>query len=216
MKKLFIIGAGGFGREVLGYAIDVLDHAKSKGHTVDWDIAGFLDDNPSALSLYNCASNIIGPIHGHIVNQENVYICAIADVRIKKKVCESMFNRGACFVNLVHPTARVGSTSKLGIGVILAPLSQVTEDVVIGNHVILNLYSSCGHDASIGDYCTISAHCDITGFVQLEEGVFLGSHAVIIPGCKIGAFARLGAGSVILKNVETESTVFGNPAKKVF
>ena len=43
MNKLIIVGAGGFGREVLQWALQSNDYGKK------WEIAGFLDDNLNKL-----------------------------------------------------------------------------------------------------------------------------------------------------------------------
>jgi serine acetyltransferase len=72
-----------------------------------------------------------------------------------------------------------------------------------------------GHDAVIGDGCTISGHCDVTGFASLGEGVFMGTHASVLPRAVVGDSAVIGAGSVVLKKVQPNTTVFGVPAKKI-
>ena len=212
MKNLIIIGAGGFGREVLQYALDT----QASSNAGEWNVAGFLDDNANALSGYSCGYPIFGTVKEHVVSDENVYICSIGDVRAKLSICEEYLNRGARFINLIHPTAIVGRTCKMGTGNILCPFSSLTTDVAIGNFVTLNQKAGCGHDAVIGNGCAVSAFCDITGGASLGEGVFLGSHAVICPGVKVGDYARIGAGSVVLRDVKAGGSVFGIPAKKLF
>jgi acetyltransferase-like isoleucine patch superfamily enzyme len=86
-------------------------------------------------------------------------------------------------------------------------------DATIGEFVVLNLRTTVGHDAIVGAWTTASAHCDIPGFVQMGEGVFLGSRASIIPGRHVGAGATIGAGAVVFGNIAPGVTVFGNPAK---
>ena len=80
---------------------------------------------------------------------------------------------------------------------------------------MINIAATIGHDAVIGDGCTINSHSDVTGFVKLGTGVFLGSHAVITPSVKVKDFARIGAGSIVVKQVAAETSVFGIPAKKI-
>ncbi|MHC4504810.1 MAG: transferase, partial [Planctomycetota bacterium] len=59
------------------------------------------------------------------------------------------------------------------------------------------------------------SHVDINGGAVLEEGVFVGSHGVVLPGAHVGAWARVGAGSVVLRNVPPDTTVFGVPSKPI-
>ena len=50
---------------------------------------------------------------------------------------------------------------------------------------------------------------------SLDAGAFLGSHACVIPRISIGAWAFVGAGSVVIRNVGPNEAVFGNPAAPI-
>ena len=206
MKKLFIIGAGGFGREV---------HAWARQHPdcgVRWELAGFLDDNPGALK----DSGEFAPVSslsGHRPSADSLYLNGLALPELKQKLLPALVSAGAEFLTFVHPTAKVGERVKLGRGVVLCPGAIVTADATLGDFVVLNLRATVGHDAVVGAYTTANAHCDITGFVTVGEGVFMGSRASIIPGRKVGDGAKLGAGAVVFTHVPAGVTVFGNPAR---
>ena len=51
------------------------------------------------------------------------------------------------------------------------------------------------------------------GHIKIEENVFIGAKAFILPGINIGRYAVIGACSVVTKDVESYSIVAGNPAK---
>ena len=210
MKRLLIIGAGGFGREVLQYAMDI-----SAAGLAQWEIAGFLDDNLNALDNYSYEYKVIGTIAGHKVSDEYVYICAIGDPKTKLTIGRRFQNEGARFINIIHPSAYIGRTCKMGTGNVLCPGTSLTADVKMGNFIALNQKSCFTHDSVIGDGCTISSYCDITGFASLGEGVFMGSHAVVCPGVSVGDYARIGAGSVVIFDLKDNMTVLGVPAKKI-
>lgn len=206
MKKLFIIGAGGFGREV---------HAWARQHPdcgTLWEIAGFLDDNPEALRDSGDFAPI-APLTGHRPTACYLYLNGLALPELKQKLLPTLLAAGAEFLTFVHPTAKVGERVKLGRGVVLCPGAIVTADATLGDFVVLNLRATVGHDAVVGAYVTASAHCDITGYVEVGEGVFMGSRASIIPGRKVGAGARIGAGAVVFTHVAPGITVVGNPAR---
>ncbi|MDA8139139.1 MAG: acetyltransferase [Desulfobacteraceae bacterium] len=209
MNRLIIVGAGGFGREVLNWAL----HAEAGQQ--DWRVAGFLDGNPRALEGYDYPFAILGDPKTHRPDAGECFLCAIGEPRIKLAVCQALEQAGARFVSLVHPSAVVGRTVVLGPGCIICPGAVVTADVRLGRHVAVNACASIGHDVVIGDGCTLSGHADVTGFAMLGQGVFLGSHAVILPKAKVGDFAIVGAGSVVLRSVKPGATVMGVPAIQV-
>ncbi|WP_164914300.1 acetyltransferase [Aminipila luticellarii] len=211
MKKLIIIGAGGFGREVLEYALDM----KEANPQIDWEVKGFIDDNLACLQQYNQEFEVIENIKDHIISNENVYICAIGDPNIKSAICKDFMDRGALFINIIHPLARVGRRCKLGVGNVICPNACLTTDVCLEDFIFVNCHSNCGHDSKISSYCTISPFCDITGFAELGKGVFLGSHASICPSVKIGDFSKIGAGAAVISDMPSDCTAVGVPAKIV-
>lgn len=207
MKKLIIVGAGGFGREVYNWALADADCGR------EWEIAGFLDDNLAALDKFDYPAKIIGTIAGHQPSADEVFICAIGSPTIKRKVCELLLERSAAFVTLIHPDAVVGLNVTIGQGVVVCPNAVITCDISIGDFVVVNCHSSIGHDVKVGDWTTLSGHCDVTGQAELGEMVFLGSGARILPLKKVGARATVGAGSVVISHVSADTKVFGNPAR---
>ena len=208
MRKLIIAGAGGFGREVYNWA---LAHPACGN---EWEIAGFLDDNPAALDAYDYPVGIIGSIAGHQPRADELFLCAIGAPAIKRSVCESLQARSAVFATLIHPSAVIGANVQMGQGVIVCPYAVITCDVTIGNFVGINCHSSIGHDVQVGDWVTLSGYCDVTGQTQLGEMAFLGSGARILPLKKVGARALVGAGAVVISHVGDDAKVFGNPAKR--
>lgn len=210
MKRLLIVGAGGFGREVLCWAQDVEQAQK------EWSIRGFLDDEPAALEGFDIQYPVVGPASTYRPDHDDLFICAIADPEIKLRVCEGLEERGAQFITLVHPTAIVGQKNTIGRGCILCPQIYVTTGVTLGRFVTINMNSGVGHDANVGEGTTLSAYCDVTGGVSLGKGVFLGSHASVLPGVVVGDYAKIGAGSVVVRNVRPRTSVFGVPAKVIF
>ena len=209
MNRLLIIGAGGFGREVINWARDVPIHAR------DWEVGGFLDANNKALEAYNCEVSILADPMTYLPQSGDRFACAIGHTATKLRVCNHLKMRGAQFVTLTHPTAVIGERCLIGEGCVICPGAIITADVTIADFVTVNAQATIGHDAVVGKGCTLSGHVDVTGFASLGEGVFLGSHAVILPKAQVGDYAIVGAGSVVLKRVKPGATVMGVPAKQI-
>jgi sugar O-acyltransferase (sialic acid O-acetyltransferase NeuD family) len=208
LPQLVIIGAGGFGREVVTWARQSLQFGQ------DWTIKGFIDDNPAALVGKNTPAPWLGPVLDYQPGDEEVFICAIGTPEAKRRCSELIGARGGRFTRLVHRTAVLADNVEMADGVILCPYSVVSANVRLGRGVVVNLHSSVDHDCEVGDWTQINCHCDLTGGVRIGRGVFFGSSVVIIPGVTIGDGAFLGAGAVVLRDVPPEAKVFGVPARR--
>ena len=208
MKDLIIVGASGFGREVLQWAKDINNLKAS------WHLKGFIDDNINALDCYPCDLSILGRIHDWQPGPNEVFVCAIAIPRVKEKLVNLLRSKGAVFVNLIHPTSIIGSYCEIGEGLVVTPRAKISPNVHIGNYVTI-LGSGVGHVRVIGDFTTITGNCSVNGHVVLGNRVFVASNASIAPSKKIGDDAYIGMGSVVVSNVKSGYKVMGNPAKKI-
>jgi sugar O-acyltransferase (sialic acid O-acetyltransferase NeuD family) len=205
MRKLYIIGAGQFGREVWGWLSEVKDQSCT--------FAGFLDDNAQALDGFDVDAKVVAPIAGFKVSKGDCFACAISKPQVKAKLVAPFLAQGADFVNLIHTTAIISRGAILGVGNIFYPFVYIATNARLGNFITLNVASGAGHDCVIGDYSTLSGHCDVTGEAVLGQGVFMGSHAATIPRIRVGDYATIAAGSVAMSHVKPGITVIGVPAR---
>jgi len=210
MNKLIIVGAGGFGREVLAWSNAMADAGKA------WTFGGFIEEAPNALVNYkNVPIGIIGDFNDYKPKEGEVFAMAIGDPKKKLKIAHGLVERGAKFVNIIHPTAIISDNVSMGRGCVLCPHAVISCDATLGDFVALNHKSGVGHDVRVGEGCTISSYVDLTGFVKLGRGVMVGSHAVVLPKVEVGDFAVVGAGAVVVRDVAAETTVYTLPARKL-
>ena len=206
MKKIYIVGAGGFGRELLWWIKDI-NKAKPT-----WEIVGFLDDDPHALDNYECDYKVVGSIKGWEPKEDEEFALALGSPSLKRKIVELLKNKGAKFATVIHPTAMLSEFAHYGEGFIMFPYSKLSANSTVGDFVTL-LSSPIGHDTLIGDYSVISGNCNIVRNVVIGNDVFLAAGVSIAQDIHIGDGAYLGIGSVILKDVQTGAVMFGNPAR---
>lgn len=209
MKKLLIIGARGFGREIYGLALACIEAGE------DMCVKGFLDDKMDALEGYKSYPPIISPVEVYEPETDDVFICALGDVSYKKHYVSLIQNKGGQFISLIHPTASIGLNTTVGEGCIIAKHVTLSCDVTVGNFVTISAKAGMGHDSRIGNWGHIGAFSNISGFVSIGKEVTIHPYVNIIPHRVIGDGAVLGTGSVVITNVKSNNTVFGNPAKKI-
>lgn len=206
--RLVIVGAGGCGREVAQIAADM-----NSAGTAEWRIAGFLNDDPDALQGTQTELPILGGIADWQPREGDWHVMALGNPQARAAIAGKLTARGARFASVIHPTARIAPSARLGCGVVIYAFSFVSVDTVLGDHVQLNLHDAVGHDARVGDHSVLSSFCDITGHVTLGARVLLGSHVSIAPGLTVGDDALVGIGSVVVAPVRAGRHVFGNPAR---
>ena len=203
MKRLIIIGAGLFGRELASYAEEALP---------DIPLAGFLDSRPHVLDGYAGYPPVIGTVEDYVIGDGDVFVCGVGDAAYRLKYAEMMERRGGKFVSVVHPRAYVGRNVVLGDGCVLAPGAVVTNDSVLGRHVLVNVNAHIGHDCRIGDGCVFAPLSCPGSIAKLGRRVFMGIGACMTPRHELGDDVYVAAGAVVTSSVAS-GRVMGVPAR---
>lgn len=209
LPHLVIIGAGGFGREMVAWAEQSIQSGK------DWIFKGLIDDDLDALRRRPTPAPLLGTIRDYQPKSDEVFICAMGVPKNKKECSELIASRGGRFTRLIHRTAVLGHEVDCAEGVVLCPYTVVSANNKLGKGVAVNLHSSVDHDAVVGDWTQINCHCDLTADVKVGREVFMGSSVSVIPGVVIGDHAYIGAGAVVLRDVPVGVKVVGNPARRI-
>lgn len=208
MKDIIILGAQGFGREVLQWIKDI------NKVTPTWNIKGFLDDDLTALDGYKCDYKILGTIQDWVPSENEEFVFAIASPQTKEKLATMLKSKGARFARVIHPTSIVGDFCNIGEGLVVTPRAKISPNVTIGNFVTI-MGCGVGHDAEINDYCTLCGGVMVSGHVKLGERVYIGTNAVVSPNRKIGNDVFVCMGSMVMTNVKAGYKVMGYPAKRM-
>lgn len=207
MKDLIIVGASGFGREVL----TLIEEINSR--TPEWNVLGFIDDNLRALDDFETGYRVVGTIQDWQPGAKELYALAIAKPTVKEKIVPVLKERGAKFASLISPSSMIGARSRLGEGVVMFGQTGISVDCNIGNYVFFNALCGIGHDTVIGDYCTFGPKVCISGFTKVGKCVNVGALASTYPGLEVGDYATIGMNSAVIRRVKPHTTVIGVPAK---
>ena len=209
MKAVVIVGAGGFGREVM----EIFKAQNKISKT--WDILGFIDENKELRGRAINGYPVLGGLDWLKKHNSNNLgcVCAITSCETRKQVVERLQEIGINFYNAIHPSVIMSEFVELGKDVIICAGSILTVNILIGDHVIIYLNSSIAHDVVIGSYCTINPTVTINGNNYLGEGVYVGTGATFIQEVSIGDWSTIGAGAVVVDDIPERVVAMGVPAR---
>lgn len=216
MKLYGVIGAGGFGREVMPLAAHWL--------TI-WD--GIEHDSELVFVVEDQFFTKKNKINGYRMMSmtefltakvsERRYNIAIGDSTVRERIANSVPSDLAKPFTIIAPNHVSLDGNVIGEGAIFCNFSQVTSNARIGRYFHGNIYSYVAHDCVIGDFVTFAPGVMCNGHVVIEDHAYIGAGAVIRDGTEkpivIGRGAIVGMGAVVTKSVPPGSIVVGNPAK---
>ncbi|WP_289129036.1 acetyltransferase [uncultured Clostridium sp.] len=209
MKNIVIIGAGGVGREV-SLIIQQINELEQT-----WNLLGFIDDNTDNWGKVINGYSVIGGIDSlEFLSNDTYIVIAIANYKVKKNIVNKINNKFK-FATIVHPKVWIHDYMTVGQGTIIYEGAILTANIEIGNHVIISPKCGVGHDSIIKDYVSLLWNVNVSGNDLIEEGVMMGSGSTVIQGKKIGKGSIIGAGAVVVNDIESFSTAVGVPAKVI-
>jgi sugar O-acyltransferase (sialic acid O-acetyltransferase NeuD family) len=208
-NPVLIFGAGTLGK----IALDIFNRNNVL-------VYGFLDDDKKLHNTEIGEIVVLGETDDDgflkIVGQKTEAFVAIGNTKVKKKIVEILTERRHVMpVNAIHDRAIVSDDAIIGHGNLVMANATINPTAKIGNHCIVQSGAVVDTDAKVADFVTIASGAMINAGVEIADGAFIGSGAIIVTGIKVGKNARIGAGSVVIENIPDNTTVFGNPAKKV-
>jgi len=213
MRYYGIVGTGGFGREVMPVARQMLN--KEFGDT-GYELV-FIDENINRKTTVN-GHRVIGMDAFFLLEADEKYFnIAIADYRNRERIA-SMIHENGIKPFTIQANNYLGLDSNvIDEGAIFCSFTHVTSNARIGKYFHCNIYSYVAHDCIVGDYVTFAPHVQCNGGVIVEDYVYIGTGAIIRQGTEdrpivIGKGSIVGMGAVVTKSVRPFSTVVGNPA----
>lgn len=209
-RRLVIIGAGGFAREVQ----DVVRHCNRVGFP--YDFLGFVDDFvPEGTELHG------DPVLGSFdwfSTPEAVGVSAVVGVgapEVRRKLAQKATGLGVRFATLIDPSVISSPFVKYGDGVVVCPGCVLTNNIRIEDHVHLNLNSTVGHDAVLESFVTTAPGVHINGNNLIKQGAYLGTGANLNEKIMVGEWSVVGSGASVVTDIPANVTAVGCPAKVI-
>lgn len=206
MRRLYIFGAGGHGRELAWLA------TQTWGNDVDLT---FVVDKLEFLT---------GPVNGIDVKlledlepDRARFVAGVGSSNLRRSIVKKFEEKGIRPATLVHPHIELSSHLLIGDGVVVCAGVILTTNTVLDNHVHINIGCTISHDVHVGEFSTLAPGVTVCGHVDIGADVFVGAGVTIINGnlnrrIKIGDGSMIAAGSCVTRSVEARNMVAGVPA----
>ena len=201
---LIIIGASGHGKVIADLAETFQQYKEIY----------FLDDN---LQKKFCMEyQVIGSsvdIDSYITKAD--FSVAIGNAKIREKILKGLLERGANVPVLIHPNAYVAKNVQIGAGTVVMAGSVIQADSVIGKGCIINTCASVDHECVLEDYVHVAVGVHLAGAVEVGKSTWIGAGATVSNNIKICGKCMIGAGSIVIKNIDKSGTYVGVPAIRI-
>ncbi|GEN30141.1 acyltransferase [Cerasibacillus quisquiliarum] len=210
MKQLFIVGSGGFSKQV----IEIVE--KNNEQKQIYNLVGLVDDDKEKQKSEVLGYKILGTtdfLHEYSKVNKVYGVIAISNTKIRKQLASKLNN--VEWINLIHPDAILTKYMKLGKGNVISGGVVINPDCKLGNHCHLNIGTTLGHDVKLSDYVTVMPGSRISGNVHLKRNTLVGTGSTIIQNITINENTMLGAGTVIIKDTERNGLYVGVPGQKI-
>ncbi|MEN3929497.1 acetyltransferase [Microvirga sp. W0021] len=208
-----VIGAGGYGREVMPLVRQQLASQLAAGKVrlffvVEGEPSIFKCNEYPVMALSDF-KNLPG---------DKYFTVAIADSKVRERISSLLYDFNCKPFSIFSKNSIVMDNNKFDDGLLLSPFTTITSNVTIGKFFHANIYSYVAHDCQIGNFVTFAPGVKCNGNVIIEDHAYIGTGAVIKQGAAdnklvIGRGAIVGMGSVVTKSVPAYTTVLGNPAR---
>lgn len=210
MRELLLVGASGFARET-AEAVRALNALEPT-----WSLLGFLDDDPARHGTSVNGLPVLGPIervHDH--PEAAVVLCTGRpdSYGSRRMIAERLGLDDDRYATIVHPSANVGASCRVGAGSVLLGHVDLTADVVVGRHVEVMPHVVLTHDVRVEDYATIASGVLAAGACRIRTGAYVGSGVRMREGISIGERSLIGMGALVTRDVPAERLWYGSPAR---
>ena len=210
-----IIGAGGFGREIMPIALQMVSNLRDS-NSINYELI-FVVENLKDQIVVNGHEVISLSDFISLKSNNKFFNIAIADYKARERISKKLIDSNIQPFTIKASNVVILDNNEIGEGAVLCPFTTITSNVKIGNFFHLNIYSYIAHDCVIGNFVTFAPNVNCNGNVVIEDYAYIGTGAIIKQGTNkrpviIGKGAVVGMGAVVTKSVPEFTTVIGNPA----
>lgn len=122
---------------------------------------------------------------------------------------------GLEFPTVIHPRATVARSISCGEGAVLLAGSVINSYASVGRFCLLNTCSSLDHNAVLEEGASLAPNACVGGATHIGRCTSVGLGASVIQKLSVGAHCVIGAGAVLVCDLESGVVAYGNPARVI-
>ncbi|MCO5240623.1 MAG: hypothetical protein M9904_11270 [Chitinophagaceae bacterium] len=211
MDRVIVIGGPGPAVSIA----NAIRHASQQFGT-EVEFTGILNDSSEGGTINNIP--VVGKLSDASAFQAQGYkfiftIYKIGGQPHRIQLFNSLGIRESSLYTFVHPLAYVAPDADLAPGVVIMPNANISHGTKIGLGTLIMSNAYIGHDTIVGKHCFMSATSCTGSYITVGEGVWVGFNATIRGRQKLGQYAAVGIGSVVVSDIPDEELWIGNPAR---
>ena len=206
-NRVVVIGAGGHARvlidALLACGIPVYAIAETDSKLIGQSVLGVRIQ--SEMEALRSSDGILRLVNG---------IGSVGSLRARRSIFERFKSQGHTFLQVIHPSALIGSNVELQEGVQVMAGAVLQAGTRVMENSIINTGAIIDHDCLIGKHVHVAPGVVVSGGVQIGEDCHVGTGAVLVQQVVIGRASLVAAGACVVNNVAEDSRVKGVPAKE--
>ena len=169
MKKLIIIGGYGNGTVVQSTIEDINSVQK------EWELLGFLNDNEKQkINGYEVLGVIDKKtVMSYLKDKDVFFFYSLISVKLNHKYLNKLHDLNIPndrFATIIHPTAVISKSAKIGFGVCIQPFVSVGPNTIIGNFIHIFAQALIGHGSALENYSYIANNACVGANVRTRTG----------------------------------------------
>ena len=179
-----------------------------------WNTIEFADDKFPELSQIGKWPVVSNTNPDNLIKKGfKEFVVAIGNNNTRLQVQHRLAGSSLVPVSIIHPSAVISSSVKIGLGSVVFANVVINADAEIGEACIINTSASVDHDCVLGHGVHISPGVHLAGEVTVGCGSWLGIGSSVIQCINIGDNVIVGAGAAVVSDIPNGVTAKGVPAR---
>ncbi len=175
MKNIVIIGAGDLGKEIVWLIEDINRKCPT------YLILGFLDDDLRKTESSFYGYKVLGGTDQLDELHARIPFCAVLAIRdgeVRKRIVEDHASFTS-WETVMHPSAVVASSVRIGRGCVFFPQVTVSVDTELGAFGLFYIHTTVCNDCWIGNYVSVMANASISEHVEVENCTLIPANSCV-------------------------------------